>query len=363
MAVFSVRTAACEYPCIVERGALRHIAPHLPRKAGKIFVVTTEDVWKPHGYLLTGPLAAAGKTAEVLLFPGGEERKRLASVEALADQMLALGADRSSLVIAFGGGIVGDLGGFLAAIFMRGIPVIQVPTTLLAQVDASVGGKTGANLAGGKNLIGAFHQPRAVLIDPDVLATLSEREYRAGLFEVVKYGIVNSPALFDRLEREADKVLAREPEVLEYIIGESVRIKAEVVTEDEKEGDLRRILNFGHTIGHALEAETGYARLLHGEAVSFGMRAVVHLSHQLDLVNDAGHRRILDCIGAYGAIPSLDGIRAENLVRRVASDKKTIQGKVHFVLTEGVGKWRISADVDGWQAQEATARALEDLRA
>jgi 3-dehydroquinate synthase len=179
---------------------------------------------------------------------------------------------------------------------------------------------------------------------------------------VVKYGIVNSPALFDRLEREADKVLAREPGVLEYIIAESVRIKAEVVTQDEKEGDLRRILNFGHTIGHALEAETSYARLLHGEAVAFGMRAVVHLSHQLDLVNDAEHRRILDCIGAYGEIPSLDGIRAENLVRRLASDKKTIQGKVHFVLTEGVGKWRISADVDGWQAQEATARALADLR-
>ncbi len=361
MPSFLVRTPVCEYPCVVERGALRRLAEHLPRKAGKIFVVTTDDVWRPHGKLVTDTLAAAGKAAEVLLFPGGENRKRLAEVELLADQMLARGADRSSVVVAFGGGIVGDLGGFLAAIFMRGIPVIQVPTTLLAQVDASVGGKTGANLVGGKNLIGAFHQPRAVLADPDVLATLSEREYRAGLYEVVKYGIVNSPALFDRLEQEADKVLAREPAVLEYIIAESVRIKAEVVTEDEKEGDLRRILNFGHTVGHALEAETGYSRFLHGEAVAFGMRAVVHLSHDLGLVEDGEHDRILGCIDAYGKIPSLEGIRAANLMKRLASDKKTIQGRVHFVLTEGVGKWRISSDIDIDRVRQATETALAEL--
>lgn len=361
MPLFSVRTATCEYPCIVERGAVRKVAGSLPKKAGKIFVVTTEDVWKLHGKALSDSLAAAGKAPEVLLFPGGEERKRMAEVEALAEKMLALGADRSSVVVAFGGGIVGDLAGFLAAIFMRGIPVIQVPTTLLAQVDASVGGKTGANLVGGKNLIGAFHQPRAVLVDPDVIRTLSEREYRAGLYEVVKYGIVNSPALFERLEKESAKVLARDPEILEYIIAESVRIKAEVVTEDEKEGDLRRILNFGHTVGHALEAETKYARLLHGEAVAFGMRAVVHLSHMMDLVQDREHRRMLDCIDAYGSIPSLDGIRAAALVRRLTSDKKSIQGRVHFVLTEGVGKWRITSDVDGRMVEEATTLALSEL--
>ncbi len=361
MASFLVRTAACEYPCLVERGALRRLAEHLPRKAGKIFVVTTEDVWRPHGKRITDALAAAGKAAEVLYFPGGEERKRLSQVETLADEMLARGADRSSVVVAFGGGIVGDLGGFLAAIFMRGIPLIQVPTTLLAQVDASVGGKTGANLIGGKNLIGAFHQPRAVLADPDLLATLSEREYRAGLYEVVKYGIVNSPPLFERLEKEVDKVLAREPEILEYIIAESVRIKAEVVTEDEKEGDLRRILNFGHTVGHALEAETGYARLLHGDAVAFGMRAVVHLSHQLGLLADREHGRMLACINAYGEIPLLEDIRALNLMKRLSKDKKSIQGRVHFVLTEGVGKWRISSDVDLDRVRQATETALADL--
>ena len=361
MPSFTVRTAACAYPCIVERGVVRRLPEHLPRKAGKIFVVTTEDVWRAHGKLITDSLSAAGKAAEVLFFPGGEERKRLAQVETLAEQMLERGADRSSAVVAFGGGIVGDVGGFLAAIFMRGIPVIQVPTTLLAQVDASVGGKTGTNLVGGKNLIGAFHQPRAVLADPNVLSTLSEREYRAGLQEVVKYGIVNSPELFDRLEREAAAVLAREPAILEYIIAESVRIKADVVTEDEKEGDLRRILNFGHTVGHALEAETGYARLLHGEAVAFGMRAAVHLSHILGLVEDREHRRILDCIAAYGPIPPLGGVSAANLMRRLSSDKKTIQGRIHFVLTEGIGKWRISSDVDLGQVRQATETALADL--
>ena len=361
MPSYLVRTATCEYSCVVERGALRRLAEHIPRKAGKIFVVTTEDVWRPHGKLITDTLAAAGKGADVLFFPGGEERKRLSEVEALAEQMLVRGADRSSVVVALGGGIVGDLGGFLAAIFMRGIPVIQIPTTLLAQVDASVGGKTGTNLVGGKNLIGAFHQPRAVLTDPDVLSTLSEREYRAGLFEVVKYGIVNSPALFDRLERESAKVLAREPEILEYIIAESVRIKAEVVTADEKEGDLRRILNFGHTVGHALEAETSYARLLHGEAVAFGMRAVVHLSHIMGLIEDGEHRRMLNCIEAYGEIPSLSGISAASLMRRLTSDKKTIQGRVHFVLTEGIGKWRIASDVNPHQVREATEIALADL--
>jgi 3-dehydroquinate synthase len=361
MPSFLVRTPVCEYPCVVERGAVRRLAEYLPRKAGKIFVITTADVWRPHGKLVTGALASAGQAAEVLYFPGGEERKRLAEVEALAEQMLSRGADRSSVVLAFGGGIVGDLGGFLAAIFMRGIPVIQIPTTLLAQVDASVGGKTGANLVGGKNLIGAFHQPRAVLADPDVLATLSDREYRAGLYEVVKYGIVNSPALFDRLENEAAQVLAREPGILEYIIAESVRIKAGVVTEDEKEGDLRRILNFGHTVGHALEAETGYSRLLHGEAVAFGMRAAVHLSHILGLVKDAEHARILACIGAYGEIPALEDVRAANLMKRLSSDKKTIQGRVHFVLTEGVGKWRISSDVDLDRVLQATETALGDL--
>ena len=190
------------------------------------------------------------------------------------------GADRSSIVVAVGGGIVTDMAGFLAAIFMRGIPVIQIPTTLLAQVDAAVGGKTGVNLVAGKNLIGSFHQPLAVLIDPSVLASLPPREYLAGLYEIVKSGVIRSEPLFRILAERRNEVLAQSPEVVDHIIAESVRIKAEVVSADERESGLRRILNFGHTFGHALEAETKYTRFLHGEAVSWGMRAATYLARK-----------------------------------------------------------------------------------
>jgi 3-dehydroquinate synthase len=302
------------------------------------------------------------RSFHVLKFPGGEERKRMAEVETLAVEMVERGADRSSLVIAFGGGIAGDLGGFLAAIFMRGIRVIQVPTTLLAQVDAAVGGKTGANLVSGKNLVGSFHQPLAVVIDPDVLRTLPPREYRAGLYEVLKCGVIRGPRLFDRMAGEADMVLAMDPELVEDMIGESVRIKTEVVSADEKEGGLRRILNYGHTIGHALEAETKYARLLHGEAVAFGMRAVAHLARLIG-VSDAGVRdRILHAIDAYGPIPPLTDITAESLVARLASDKKTIQGKVHFVLADKIGSTIIRSGVDPSAIHQAADTALRELR-
>jgi 3-dehydroquinate synthase len=357
---FLVETPPEPYPAVVSRGAIATLPDYIPAKAGKLFTVTTRDVWDLHGAKITAALGS--RSTEVLFFPGGEERKRLASVEALADQMAERGADRSSLVIAFGGGIVGDLAGFLAAIFMRGIPVIQIPTTLLAQVDAAVGGKTGANLAAGKNLIGAFHQPLAVLIDPGVLATLPEREYRAGLYEVLKCGIIASPRLFARMAGETAKVLAMDPEIADDIIAESVRIKAEVVSADEKEGGLRRILNYGHTLGHALEAETGYKRFLHGEAVAFGMRAIGHLGRLAGTCGAAEASRIQSAIEALGPIPPLNGIRAESLVARLGSDKKTIQGKVHFVLPVRVGEVVVRSGIEEPLVLEATRLAIEELR-
>jgi 3-dehydroquinate synthase len=260
--------------------------------------------------------------------------------------MVAGGADRASILIAFGGGIVNDVGGFLAAVFMRGIPVIQIPTTLLAQVDAAIGGKTGVNLQLGKNLIGSFHQPCAVLVDPDVLSTLPEREYRAGLFEVIKCGVIRSPELFHIMSKQAEHVLRQRPDIVDRIVDESVRIKAEVVSEDEKEADLRRILNFGHTLGHALEAETAYKRFLHGEAVGFGMRAAVRLAKLTGHLPEADAIEILDAIARYGPIPPRDGISPEKLVSRVASDKKTIKGKAHFVLPEAIGRVRIVTGID-----------------
>jgi 3-dehydroquinate synthase len=340
MPTFRVETAQRAYDAIVERGVLRRLADFLPARAGKVFVVTTEDVWRLHG---PAPLHHAH---EVLFLPAGETHKRLSEVEALAERMVAAGGDRSSVVIAFGGGIVDDVGGFLAAIFMRGIPVIQVPTTLLAQVDAAVGGKTGVNLVSGKNLLGSFHQPLAVLIDPDVLATLPEREYRAGLYEVIKCGVIRDAGLFRLLDQSAASVLAREPATVEHIIAGAVRIKAEVVSADEREGDLRRILNFGHTVGHALEAETQYARFLHGEAIAFGMRAATSLAERTGCLGPSDAAAIHSVIAKYGPTPSLNGITGARLAGRLASDKKTIQGQVHFVLPVRIGEVKIVSGVE-----------------
>jgi 3-dehydroquinate synthase len=338
---FRVTTPQRDYDAIVERGCLRRAAEFVPAKAGKVFVVTTRDVWNLHGKSLS-----LDRTHEVIFFPGGESRKRLSEVEAMAEQMMAAGGDRSSIVIAFGGGIVGDTAGFLAAIFMRGVPVIQIPTTLLAQVDAAVGGKTGVNLVAGKNLIGSFHQPLVVLIDPDVLSTLPDREYRAGLYEIIKCGVIRDAALFALLDESADRVLAQHPEIVERVIADAVRIKAEVVSADEREGDLRRILNFGHTVGHALEAETGYTRFLHGEAVAFGMRAATAIAERTGDLAAKDRATIDRVIAKYGPIPAVDGISAENLASRLGSDKKTVQGKVHFVLPTRIGEVRIASGID-----------------
>ncbi|MEO7142787.1 MAG: 3-dehydroquinate synthase [Bryobacteraceae bacterium] len=332
---FRVETPQRAYDAVVERGILSRLAEWIPSPAGKLFVVTTRDVWDLHGATVTRALA--GRPHSVLFFPGGEERKRLSEVEALAEQVVREGGDRSSVIVALGGGIVTDVSGFLAAAFMRGIPVLQLPTTLLAQVDAAVGGKTGVNLVAGKNLFGSFHQPLAVLIDPDVLRTLPEREYRAGLYEIIKCGVIRDAALFHLFEEHSAEVLAQEPAVVERIISDSVRIKAEVVSADEKEGDLRRILNFGHTIGHALEAETAYTRLLHGEAVAFGMRAATELAVLSGHLARTAAATINRVILRYGPIPPLDGIAPARLLARLASDKKTIQGKVHFVLPVRIG--------------------------
>ena len=356
MPSFLVATATHRYFAKVEPGILTKNPYYIPDTASLVFMLTTEDVWRLYG---SGIERAMGpRPHQVLDFPGGEENKRLARVEELAEQMVAAGGDRASVMVAVGGGIVTDVGGFLASVFMRGIPVIQVPTTLLAQVDAGVGGKTGVNLTSGKNLIGTFHQPLCVLIDPEVLRTLPPREYRAGLFEVIKCGIIRSPRLFELLEERAADVLAQEVDTLAEIISESVRIKAEVVSADEKESDLRRILNFGHTFGHALESETSYTRFLHGEAVAFGMTAAIHLALLLNVVDAHAALRMAELIRRYGPIPPLGGISSEAIVNRLKTDKKSVKGKVHFVLPETIGKVQIVADVDPELVLSAVKAAL-----
>lgn len=352
MPTYFVETPQVRYPVLVERGGLGKVRDYIPRRAGKVFLIATEDVWKLHGEAVARSLG----NPEVLFFPGGEPQKRLGEVEALAEQMVARGGDRSSVVVALGGGILTDVAGFLAAIFMRGIPVIQVPTTLLAQVDAGVGGKTGVNLVSGKNLIGSFHQPLAVIIDPAVLDTLPEREYRAGLFEIVKHGVIADPDLFWIMRHEPQRVLAHAPDVVDRMICDSVRIKAEVVSGDEKEQDRRRILNFGHTFGHALEAETAYSQFLHGEAVAWGMKAATLLANRERLLSDEDKQEILCCVNAYGPLPTLGNIDPTRLAKRLESDKKTVQGRIHFVLPERIGTVKITADVE----QRNVAAAIEE---
>jgi 3-dehydroquinate synthase len=354
MPSYTVKTPDREYQAHVAPGIIERAADYIPEKVSRVFVVTNDDVWRHQGARLEKGLARV--PFEKLVLPAGEPNKRLAPLEALACQMIDLGADRQSLIIAFGGGIVTDMGGFLAAMFMRGIPVIQIPTTLLAQVDAAVGGKTGVNLANGKNLIGAFHQPLAVLVDPAVTETLPEREYRAGLYEVIKHGIIASEPLFRLMTQRRDQVLAKcTPEVTE-IIAESVRIKAEVVSADEKENGLRRILNFGHTFGHALEAETRYERFLHGEAVAWGMKAATHLASIEGMLADS--EEIIHAIESYGPIPTLNGLSVDALQKRLTADKKTVHGKVHFVLPVAVGKVEVVSGIDPRNVTIAMERAM-----
>ena len=357
MPVFEVRTAAAVYPNIVERGAIHRLAQTIPANAGKLFVVTTEDVWRLYSGLISRQFQPS--QLNVLFFPGGESNKRLAAVETLAEQMSQLGADRKSVVIGLGGGIVTDISGFLAAIFMRGVPVIQVPTTLLAQVDAATGGKTGVNLASGKNLIGSFHHPLAVLIDPDVIATLPEREIRAGLFEIIKCGVIRDPELFRLFENEHARILALDRDLIETLISGAVRVKAEVVTADEKESDLRRILNFGHTVGHAIEAETGYTRFLHGEAVACGMLAASRIASLLNLFSSADNQRLSSVVAQFGPFPSTRDLSADRLLTSMGRDKKTIKGTLHFVLPVAIGNVKIVNDVPEPVIRQALIETLQ----
>jgi len=295
--------------------------------------------------------------AVALEMADGERLKRLATLEKLAESLVKLGADRSATLIALGGGVVCDVTGFLASVYMRGVDVIQIPTTVLAQVDAAIGGKTGVNLQSGKNLLGTFHQPRVVLIDPNVLTTLPSREYRAGLYEALKCGIIGNAGLFRLFEDRRREILDRDPSVVEKVIAESVRLKARVVSADEREGGLRQVLNFGHTIGHALEAETRYTQLLHGEAVAWGMIAATKIALSTGKLDSATAERISDAILGFGRLPRMK-VQTTGVLKRLHSDKKTRQGVVHFVLPRQIGRVEIVSDVPA----AAVRSAVEEIR-
>ncbi|HWP85534.1 MAG TPA: 3-dehydroquinate synthase [Terriglobia bacterium] len=355
----TVRVPGACYPVFIEAGLLRRSGEILGERAAarKLFVLTDNTVWKLWGRRLLEGLRPL--QPQVIRIPPGEQHKRLATVEKICAQLAALGAERSSLLAAFGGGVVGDLGGFVASIFLRGIDYVQIPTTLLAQVDSSIGGKTGANLAVGKNLVGTFYQPRLVLTDPSVLRTLPERELRAGLFEAVKCAVIGDPDLFEFLLVARRSVFARTPAALEHVIRACASLKGRVVSQDEREGDFRRILNFGHTLGHALEAATEYRRFLHGEAVAWGMLAATRLAVRQKLLTAAEAQRIEGLVIAYGPVPSLRNIRPAALAPHLSVDKKVRDGQVHFVLPRKIGEVVITGGIavpQALQVMEELAR-------
>jgi 3-dehydroquinate synthase len=317
-------------------------------------VLTSPEIWALWGPSLQQSFADA---PVVLFLPPGEEHKTLRSVERLARQMAEAGGDRGSLLICFGGGIVGDVGGFLASIFMRGIACVQVPTTFLSQVDSSVGGKTGVNLPEGKNLMGAFHHPRAVFADIGVLGTLPDRELRAGLMESVKAGILRDRALVRFMEQNSEDVLKRDPRALEKVIAASIRMKADVVHLDERESGLRMILNLGHTVGHALEQATGYKTLLHGEAVGWGMIAALHLARQRGTISGAQFARLEALVHLYGPLPLLK-MRAAKVLAATGGDKKNVGGVRRFVLPLGIGDAGVVEDVTAAELESAVGYML-----
>jgi 3-dehydroquinate synthase len=360
MAQVTIHVLPLPYQARIENGLLGRVGSILSEllpQASRIFVVTVAPVRKRWGAKLVTSLRASGFKPQVITMPDGELSKRLATIEVLAEKLTRLGADRKAVIVALGGGVVGDVSGLLASLYMRGVELVQIPTTVLAQVDASIGGKTGVNLAAGKNLLGTFHHPRVVLIDPTVLKTLPDREFRAGLYEALKCGIIGDVELFLRFEQSRAKILKRDPVELEWVIAQSAKLKAEIVSADEREGGLRRVLNLGHTIGHALEVETGYRRLLHGEAVGWGMIAATNIALTVGRTDSVTAGRIADVVLGLGRLPEVN-VSPRKILARLQADKKTQDGVVHFVLPREIGKVEIASDVP----ESAVIDSVEELR-
>ena len=299
-------------------------------------MLSSPRVWKHCGAAVLRNLREVSRE-RVILFDDREAAKRLSTVEGICRKLSRLHAERDVVLVAVGGGVVGDLAGFAAASYLRGVRVVHVPTTLVAQVDSAIGGKTGVNLPEGKNLVGAFLQPRTVIADPILLRTLAVRQFRSGIYEVIKYGVIGDAPLFDSLERKLDDLLRFDMSALEFVIERSVRQKARVVGEDERESGLRQILNFGHTIGHALEALTRYRRFLHGEAVAWGMLGATRIAVATGRLQEESASRIARLVVLCGELPSLPGFSSGKLLRAIAGDKKSRAGKVGWVLPRKIG--------------------------
>jgi 3-dehydroquinate synthase len=353
-----VALAADAYPVYLGRGVLadaelwrRHLGD------GKLLVVSNETVAPLYLDRLSSALGDRERDVHVL--PDGERHKTVDSWSAILDRLIAMQARRDAVVIALGGGVIGDIAGFAAAAYMRGVRFLQAPTTLLAQVDASVGGKTGVNHVRGKNLIGAFHQPAAVFIDSATLDTLPGREFNAGMAEVVKYGAIRDSAFFEWLEKQAPAIAARDTKALDYLIRRSVQNKAEIVAADEKEAGVRALLNFGHSFGHALEAVTEYERFLHGEAVAIGMVVAAQLSEARGLCKAGTAARLAALLRRFDLPVKIpQGLSAGDLAASLELDKKALARGLRLVLLDAIGRARIDED----SPDETILRAMRDNR-
>ncbi|MGH7886675.1 MAG: 3-dehydroquinate synthase [Candidatus Binatia bacterium] len=343
MQILNVNLGARSYPIYVGAANLARAGEFLAQAGlrGKVAVVSNPTVAQLYLDPIHKALSQSGFEVVPILLPDGEEHKNFTSLQTIYDRLIAERFERKSCVMALGGGVVGDLAGFAAATYLRGVPYVQVPTTLLAQVDSSVGGKTGVNHADGKNLIGAFYQPKLVLIDVALLTTLPRREMVAGLAEVIKYGVIEDAALFALLEAEIEKLLRLESERLIQTISTCCAIKARVVEADEREEDYRAVLNFGHTIGHALEAVTGYKKFLHGEAIGVGMVKAAALSAQQGFCDQGSFDRIVRLIKQAGLPTEIPAdVAIPSLIQAMEVDKKAAGGKIKFVMCAGIGKTR-----------------------
>lgn len=348
MTTVSVNLSERSYSIEIGTDNLSELGAHVRRwvKATHAVIITDEHVEQPHALTAASSLSTGGCAVDLLVVEPGESTKNVDSASFLWDKLLEIGADRKTLVVAVGGGVIGDLAGFVAASFTRGLAFVQVPTTLLAQVDSSVGGKVGVNLAGGKNMVGAFWQPAGVLIDTSVLDTLPEREYRAGLAEVVKYGVILDADFFEYLEKHTAELAERDAEVLQKVIARSCELKAQVVSADERElTGQRAVLNYGHTFCHALETITGYGEYLHGEAVSIGMLCASRLAERLGRVDHKFTQRQKKLLKALKLPVDFPAVDEDALLAAMSHDKKVEHGKLRFVLPTRMGHVELVGDV------------------
>lgn len=335
------------YPIFISIGILQNLGEMLKIYdfSHRTVVITDSNVNKYYGEVINKTLDGCLDAFELITIGTGERSKSLRTVERIMTRMLELGCDRKSAVLAFGGGVVGDIAGFAASIYKRGVSCIQIPTTLLAQVDSSIGGKTGVNHALGKNMIGTFHQPRLVWTDLSVLKTLPEREIVCGLAEIIKYGIIKDAMLFDLVEETFENILALDLELLKEIVTRCCEIKADTVEKDERESGLRMILNFGHTIGHALEAEMGYKKISHGEAVLLGMLAESKMALDLEMLSRDDFQRIEKLIARFKVTGKFKGVQSDSIIEFMRADKKASKGRLKFILPRKIGDVEVVEDV------------------